>query len=230
MLLVHSHLKPQVFSASLSRMVSSCTSTRCHKCGKRRRPIEDIISMRDSFLMDSELVEALWSPLEPSKAWGGEQQAPLYTPYPDSRTITIDVVTKDPDSDNSLASPRERDDMDHQAVRKRIMREERRFSMPRLMHNFARGMAAAFGGHITIRPRTGGKRACLNEFELADLRASRSFLQGVLPSGPRLRHIFSRMGGQSVPLSSEQRPLAPDHHENPSPYTAVIPNSFLLRY
>ncbi|KAF7507023.1 hypothetical protein GJ744_011047 [Endocarpon pusillum] len=180
--------------------------------------------------MDGELVEALWSPLEPSKAGGDVQQAPLNMPYPDSRTITIDVVTKDPDSVDSLVSVRERGDMDQQAVRKRIMREERRFSMPRLMHNFARGMAAAFGAHITIRPRTVGKRSCVNEFELADLRASRSFLRGVLPSGPRIRHLFSRMGGSGVPLSSEQRPFAPDHHENPSPYTPVIPNSFLLRY
>ena len=186
--------------------------------------------MRDSFLMDSELVEALWSPLEPSKAWDGVQQAPVDTPTPDSRTIIIDVVTKDSDSDDSLASPRKRDDMDQQTVRKRIMSEERRFSMPRLMQNFARGMAAAFGAHITIRPRTVGKRACLNEFELADLRASRSLLQGVLPSGPRIRHFFSRMGGKSMPLSSEHRPLAPDHHETPSPYNPVIPNSFLLRY
>ncbi len=229
-LLVHSHLKSPVFIVDLSRMVSSCTSTRCHKCGKRRRPLEDIISMRDSSLMDSELVEALWSPLEPSKALCGVQLAPMYTPTPESRTIIIDLVTKDAESDDSPASPSKREDMDQQALRKIIMSEERRPSMPRLMQNFARGMAAAFGTHITIRPRSVGKKACLNDFDLVDLRASRSFLQGVLPSGPRIRHFFSRIGGESVPLSLEQRPLAPDHHGNSSPYYPVIPNSFLLRY
>lgn len=186
--------------------------------------------MRDSFLMDSELVDALWSPLEPSKAFCGVQQAPLYSPTPEPRTIVIDVVTKDSESDDSFASPLKTEDVDQQTVRKMIMSEERRLSMPRVMQNFARGMAAAFGTHITIRPRSVGKKACLNDFNLADLGAPRSFLQEVLPSGPQIRHFFSRMGGESVPLSLEQRPLAPDHHENPSPYYPVIPNGFLLRY
>ncbi len=181
--------------------------------------------------MDSELVGALWSPLEPSKASCGVQLAPLYAPTPESRTIVIDLVTKDPESDYFLAGPSERQDMGQQASRKSVMGEKRRLSMPRLMQNFARGIAAAFGTHITTRPRTvGKKKACLNDFELVDLKPSRSFLRGVLPSGPRIRHLLARAGGESVPPSLEQRPLAPDHHENPSPYYPVIPNSFLLRY
>jgi hypothetical protein len=216
-------------------MVSSCTSARCTKCGRKRKTAQDIVSMRDSYVMDFDLVEALWSPLESSRGWSSVQQAPssLSSPSPPSKTIHIDVVTEVYDSDDAATSPngRKRQKPDQQTGQKRSSRREDHLSMTRFMQNFARGMASAFGTHISVRPRKVGRKAYLNDLELGDRRAPRSLLHGVLPSAPRIRVFFLRMGGKPAPLSPEQHPLAPSRHENrPSPYYPVIPNSFMLRY
>jgi hypothetical protein len=187
--------------------------------------------------MDFDLVEALWSPLEPSRGWSnGVQPAPLLSsPSPPSKIIHIDVVTEAYDSDDASASPnsrkRQKPDQQTGQGQSRSTRREDHLSMARFMQNFARGMASAFGTHITIRPRKVGRKAYLNDFELSERRASRSLLHGVLPSAPRIRVFFLRMGGKPAPLSPEQHPLAPTRHENRASLCyPVVPNSFMLRY
>ena len=158
----------------------------------------------------------------------------MSSPSLPSKVIHIDVVTEAYDSDDASTSlsSRKRQKADVQTGQKRSTRREDQLSMTRFMQNFARGMAAAFGTHISIRPRKVGRKAYLNDFELGDRRASRSLLNGVLPSAPRIRVFILRMGGKPATLSPEQHPLAPTRHENrrPSPYYPVIPNSFMLRY
>jgi hypothetical protein len=190
--------------------------------------------MRDSYVMDFELVEGLWSPLEPSKGWSDVQHAPLLpSSSPVSKTIHIDIVTTAYDSDiaSTTSISKKRKKADQQTGQSRSTRREDQLSMARFMQSFARGMASAFGTHITIRPRKVGRKAYLRDFELGDMRASRSLLHGVLPSTPRIRLFFSRMGGKAAPLSPEQHPLTPKRREHhPSPYYPAIPNSFMLRY
>ena len=186
--------------------------------------------MRDNYLMDRELVDALWSPLEPARGRRGAQQAPPHSPPTASKTIIIDMVTRNSELDDAIATAEERTSGGQQIPRQETMSGKRHRSVARIMQNFARGMASAFGTHITIRPRRAGRKTGLNDFELRDFRAPRSSRHGVLPSGPRIRHFFSRMGGESVPLTPEQRPLAPKHHDSPSPYYPVMQNGFRLRH
>src|SRR5947208_1818293 len=45
-------------------MASSCTSTRCTKCGKKKRTFESMLLIEEYELLDSEVFDGLWSPLE----------------------------------------------------------------------------------------------------------------------------------------------------------------------
>lgn len=215
--------------AKLEEMASLCNSARCTKCGKKKRPIEDIISMRDSQSMDMEIVEALWSPLEPSTGRSAVQQAPSYTPSQDTKTIMLDVIAKEPELDDSFVGVRERKNTGQETMRNKVMSAERHISRTRMMHNFARGMASAFGTTMTTRPRTAGKKAYLNDFELSDGKSSRSFISRGFPSRSRIQYLFSRMGGTPAPLAPEQHPLAADYHENLSFFYPAYPTNFRVR-
>jgi hypothetical protein len=212
-------------------MATPCQSTRCTKCGRKRRQLfEDPMYMEDIELMDIDILDALWSPLEPSKGRRGVQQSTSYSPSPASKTIVIDLVTPNPDTEDLAPRPRKRKSGRVQTNRNKAMGRVRHVSVSRLLQNFARGMASAFGTSVTSRPRKGGRRTYLNDFDLGDLKTSRTFLPGIFPAGSRIRYIFKRMGGLSVPSSPEHRPLAADYHDDPSPYYPVMPNSFRLRY
>ena len=211
-------------------MAITCNSTRCTRCGKKKRPTHgDIVSMRDSELMDLEMVDTLWSPLDSSKGRCVVQQVPSYSPSPVARTIKLDLVTRDRERDHSLASIRRRKHAGQQTSRNRIMIRGRRLSATQIMHNFAHGMASAFGASITSRPRPAGRKAYLTDFELGNLTASRSFLPAILPSGSRIRYLFSRMAGTPKAMSSEQFPLAADDDEDLTSYSSAMPTSYRLR-
>lgn len=187
------------------------------------------MSMENIELLESVVLDAFWSPLEPSKGRLGVPQAPTCSSSRTTKTITIDVTTRKSGPDNSFAGVRRRKPTGQQGIRSQSRSREGHLSTSRLMQNFARGVASAFGASISSRPRTSGKKVYLNDFDLGESKAAKSFLLGFLPSGNRIRLLFSRMGGKRSPLSLEQRPLASDYHGSSSSSYAAMPATFLVR-
>lgn len=211
-------------------MAPSCRSSRCTKCGKQKRTVyDDGFLMQDIDLIDRDGLDAFWSPLESSKAWPSIQQVSADSPSPAKRTIIIDLVTRDDEPENSLASQRKAKGMRQQNFRNHTISRRRHLSMSRLMQNFARGMASAFGTTVTSRPRTVGKKFYLNDFDLDDSKVLSTFPPGVLPSATQIRRFFSRLGGKLRPLSPEQRPFAADYQEALTTYHQTVPTSFRLQ-
>jgi hypothetical protein len=185
--------------------------------------------MENIELLESVVIDAFWSPLEPSKGRLGVPQAPAYSSSRTTKTITIDVMTRKSEPDDSFAGVRRRKPTGQEGIRSQSRSRGGHLSTCRPMQNFARGMASAFGASISSRPRTSGKKAYLNDFDLGESKAAKSFLLGFLPSGTRIRLLFSRMGGKRSPLSLEQRPLASDYHESSSSSYAAMPATFRVR-
>jgi hypothetical protein len=210
-------------------MVSSCNSVRCTRCGRKKRLMETVLSIEDNDLMDEEVLDGLWSPLEPLRGKHTSQQASTCSPDHKGSIITLNLVTIDHEPSISPTSNRKRKGLAHHSMRNKYTARRRNFSLSQIMQSFARGMASAFGTSAARRPGAAGRNFSGDDFELDNLRGSRSLLPSVLPSRSRLRYLFDRMQAKPQPLSPEQRPLAADYHENLSPYHPAMAPSIRLR-
>lgn len=175
-----------------------------------------MISMRDSELMDTEMLDVFWSPLEPSTRRHFAQQASSRSLSPPGRTLMLDAITENDEPKASPAMNGKAEKAGRREAHNRAVIKRRHLSLTQFMLNFARGMAAAFGASTSCRPGTIGRSAYFDDFDLGDLKTSRSMLPAILPSRSRIRLFFSRMKHNHVPLSSEQLPLV-DVHGLPGP-------------
>lgn len=83
-------LKPQ-------SMASACTSTRCTKCGKKKRPVFDD-GTRDIELVESQALDTFWSPLDSLERRYDVQSSLENLAFRAARTVKLDAVTMEYDS------------------------------------------------------------------------------------------------------------------------------------
>jgi hypothetical protein len=211
-------------------MVSACTSTRCTKCGKKKRPVhEGTLLTADMELMDSEIIDAFWSPLESSKGRYGVQQTTSQAPSPISRIIKLDTVTTSRESEDPLVKNKKGKKAEQLAMRNKTTRWRRNLRTTRLLQNFARGMASALGTPVARGPSRGRRSPYYDDIELEDMTASRSIPPAVSSPRSRIRLCFFGMNPSFVPLSPEQYPITSDYHETLSSYHPTMPTGFRLR-
>lgn len=216
-----SHPTLRILFRMSNNMESLCKSTRCTNCGKKKRPITDIIPMEDSEMW--EMIDDLWSPLDPLSGKRAFHQVPSAATGLKSNVIVVELDATNDGSPNPPASIANPLRTKQQAATRKVVDRRANVFRSRFMQNFVRGMASAFGGGLV--PTTEAvtySRTRLDDVEFGDSTASRSLLQSLWPSSSRFRPFLAHFGRQSSAVPSERCPLARDY-ENLTPLRLPMP-------
>ena len=199
-------------------------STRCTRCGKNKRPIEDIRSMEDNELW--EIFDGFWSPLESLQIKPASRPVPSDSANVSSRVILLDLVATTGESSNKPARPQKKNKTGHQEARERTIRRKTKLSSGGFMQNFVKGMAVAFGGGLVpATERMTYASPCLEDFEVRNPR------QRLPSSSSRLRVLISRLRPTSQTVPPERRPLTAEWYESlTAPYVPMQSTFQLQNY
>jgi hypothetical protein len=184
-------------------MTASCNSSRCTRCGRKKRQNETIFHIDDDEFVEEEIFDGIWSPMEPLRGKNTFSQGPSNSQDTKGRIIILDLANNDSEQSTFDSGHWRRKVSRHQTIRHKYMVGRRSFNLKRFMEDFARGITSAFGASASKRSRKIGRNLYGDEFELENLRASRFLLPTILPSRSRLRYLFNRMQAKPQPLSPE---------------------------
>ena len=174
-----------------------------------------------------EMIDDLWSPLDPLPGRRAFHQLPSGTTGLKSNIIVLELDATNRGVPNPLASIPNPQKTKQQTVKSKIFRRKASLFRSRFMQNFFKGMASAFGGGLV--PATECvtySRTRLDDVEFGDSRTSRSLLQSLWPSSSRFRPFLARFRPRSSATPSERSPLTRDY-ENLTP--SYVPRPMTLQ-
>lgn len=202
-------------------MGSRCVSSRCTRCGKNKRPIEDIASMEDLELR--EIFDGLWSPLESMQT--KRPSRPVRSDSADGSrgVVLVELVATTAESSNPPARPLKKTKTGPPVAAKRSIRRRSNLSSTRFLQNFVKGMAAAFGGGLVPNTeRTTYARPRVENLEGHGAGKSVSLTEKASSSRAGRRVFTSRLRSRSKTVPAERRPLTAEWYESlTAPYTPL---------